>query len=366
MFVGIESYMWSESQFLAAAATLRARGIDTMIVKIADGGQLWYGGYAGIDRVLKAIRSAGLDVLPFFFSYGDGFGYLAGEIAQANTLLNMGYNVCLDMETAWNGHADWARALVAGLHRPIWVSTWADPALQDWDAVLRALLPKVVAFLPQDYTTYLNGVWRQQYAAAGVPAPDIIPTLNKDTLAAAAGLDACTFWEYEQLSAADVEGAIARMANAVLTIEQASDHFEAIDATHWRRRDRPDIVLRDGLLAYYRSFGLAVYGIIGLPDENEHAILDAAGKVIPLTAMQRCERVAMAWDPKKQVDNPRGSGDCYHLHIDGTGPGADPRVAQLQALLVDAQKAAGSTTGLGSQCIDAVREIKAVVEKLAV
>lgn len=154
--------------------------------------------------------------------------------------------------------------------------------------------------------------------------------------------------------------------SSMLTIAQAAGFFEAIDDQHWRRKDRPEITIHTGLLAYYQSFGPAVFAVLGLPDENEHPVLDKSGHAIPHTAMQRCERGVLCYDPQHQVDGPPYAGDCYNLHIDNDGPGADPRVAQLSAQLLAAQKAAGDTSGVGNAAIEAVREIKAIVEKVAV
>lgn len=154
-----------------------------------------------------------------------------------------------------------------------------------------------------------------------------------------------------------------------LTIEQAAAYFEAIDVSHWRRKDRPDVVLSEGLLGYYCSFGTAVFGILGLPDESDHPVLDAQGKAIPNTAMARCERAVICWDPDHQVDF-KGSttvGHYYCLHIDDNGPGADPRITQLEAQLVAAQKAAGgSSAGPATTYINAVRQVKGIVDAIAV
>lgn len=152
-----------------------------------------------------------------------------------------------------------------------------------------------------------------------------------------------------------------------LDISQASAYFEAIDDSHWRRKDRPDVVLSEGLLGYYRSFGSAVFGILGLPDESDHPVLDSTGKTIPNTAMARCERAVICWDPDHQLDfsGETSVGHYYNMHIDGNGPGADPRIAQLEAQLVAAQKAAGSgSASLGNTCIDAVRQVKSIVDAI--
>jgi hypothetical protein len=151
----------------------------------------------------------------------------------------------------------------------------------------------------------------------------------------------------------------------VLDISQVSDYFVQIDSTHWQRKDNPAITLGLGLLAYYCSFGTQALALFGLPLEDEHLIPDASGKLLQNTAMQRCERAVPAWDPQHQVDRPPYAGDYFCLHIDGTGPGCDPRIPQLEAELLAAQQAAqNSNSGIGATCTQAVTEIKAIVDKI--
>lgn len=208
--IGTESASWPLPQFTAAAQRARALGVDTLIVKIADGSQVWYaalgGGdaWAGVWNVLQAIQAEGIQVLPYLYSYGNRFGAFQQEVNAIAFVQARGFEVCLDMESEWNGQAALAGQLAAALGAPIWVSTWADPAFQDWNTVLAALAPKTRAFLPQVYTPFLAARWQQQYAAAGIPASQIIPTLNNQTLGLAAGRETLTLWEYNQLSDADI------------------------------------------------------------------------------------------------------------------------------------------------------------------
>lgn len=153
-----------------------------------------------------------------------------------------------------------------------------------------------------------------------------------------------------------------------LNINQVATYFEAIDDSHWRRKDRPEILLVLGMLHYYRSFGTAALSVLGLPLESEHSVLDGHGQPIANTAMQRFERGVPCYDPGHQVDAPPYAGDIYLLHIDNDGPGRDPRIGQVEQQLVAAQQAAKQMSGgtIGTACISAVRDIKTIVEKLAV
>jgi hypothetical protein len=155
--------------------------------------------------------------------------------------------------------------------------------------------------------------------------------------------------------------------NMPLTIEQAADHFEAIDDQHWRRKDKPDIVLAYAFLTYYQSVGTQAFALFGLPTANEVETPDASGKPIPGTQMQRCERAVLCYDPEHKVDHPPYAGPVYCLHIDNDGPGADPRVAQMETQLLAVQKAALASTGaLAAQCEQAVRQIKQLIDPIAV
>lgn len=216
--IGIESFSWTLAQFTAAAERAKTLGIDTLLVKIADGTEVWYANLGGGDawqgvwNVLGAIRAEGVQVLPYFFSYGNQFGAFQGEVNLANYVLSKGYEVCLDMERAWNGQEVLAGQLVSGLDAPVWVSTWADPAIQNWTKVLQALAPKTRAFLPQVYTPFLAGVWQQQYSAAGIPTSQVVPTINDQTLSVAGGRAAITLWEFQQLSDAQLTSAVQSLS----------------------------------------------------------------------------------------------------------------------------------------------------------
>jgi|SRR5579863_6220645 len=200
LFIGNESFTWQTADFATAAARVKPFGIDTLFVKVADGTNLWYGGYTGIASNLKVITDAGVAVVPFTFSYGSSLGGYAGEVAIVNALQDMGYTVCMDMESAWNGDTTSAAALVRDLHQSIYISTWADPHLQNWDALLPILAPKCIAFLPQDYTAFLDSVFVNEYVADRITAEQLLPTFNASTILSALAAPSFVLWEYGSLA----------------------------------------------------------------------------------------------------------------------------------------------------------------------
>src|SRR5260221_147347 len=224
LFIGTETFGWKVADFQAAAQRAKRLGVDTLFIKVAEGGEIWYGGYAGIDTMLHTVQAEGVAVIPYIFSYADFFHAYAEEVTIVNTLLGKGYQVCMDMESAWNGNIPTALNLVKDLRAKIWVSTWADPApnFQNWLAVLGVLAPKTIAFLPQVYTPFLQGVWQAQFSMANIAAAQIIPTFNIPTLNAAQGLSTVTLWKYNELSEPQVSRVVASLGGAPMALVLSS------------------------------------------------------------------------------------------------------------------------------------------------
>ena len=220
LFIGTETFTWKQADFQAAAQRAKKLGIDTLFIKVADGTELWYGGYSGIDGMLGLVKAEGVTPIPYLFSYADTLHGYAGEVSIVNALLGKGYDVCMDMESAWNGNTTDATNLAKDLHGKIWVSTWADPApnFQNWEGVLKILSPVTKAFLPQVYTAFLQGVWQAQYHAAGIASSQIIPTFNSVTSGSAKGLSKVTLWEYHELSDASILQVVSSLAPIPLVL----------------------------------------------------------------------------------------------------------------------------------------------------
>lgn len=67
MFFGVETFTWTTSQFLDAAASLKAYGVDALIIKVAEvgglAGNIWYGGFDQAVARLHTIQASGMGVL---------------------------------------------------------------------------------------------------------------------------------------------------------------------------------------------------------------------------------------------------------------------------------------------------------------
>lgn len=179
LFLGTETANWSTDQFKQASANAKALGVSALLVKIADGGNVWYGG--NWKAVLDAVNGAGLVAVPYTYSYGNKFGAIQAEINILIAAMQYAGVAVADCETEWNGHADWAQTMCAAL-KPIpglfGVTTLADPNQQNWQGVLSALKPCVNFWLPQVYSDFLASVYHAQYDPYGLP---YFPVLNLGT-----------------------------------------------------------------------------------------------------------------------------------------------------------------------------------------
>jgi hypothetical protein len=169
LFLGLSTHGWTPEQFHQAALFARAHDIDCLLVKVADGGNLWYGGLDGWNSRRDIILKNGVGAIPYMYSYGNKFGALDTEIDIMLTYMADGKIFCADMEEEWNGQVNWANYLASrlrGVPGTFLVSTWADPSLQNWQGVIRALAPVTSVFMPQQYNNYLATFWAE-FAANG-------------------------------------------------------------------------------------------------------------------------------------------------------------------------------------------------------
>jgi hypothetical protein len=169
LFLGITSFNWSPAQFQDVARFARSHGVDSLLVKVADGTNVWYGGMSGWHDRRNAILAEGVGAIPYMFSYGNKFGALDDEIDIMIAHLRDNSIMCADMEGEWDGQAQWAQHLTSRVSQvpgTFLVSTWADPSLHAWQGVIRALAPATTVFMPQQYNNYLATFWAE-FAANG-------------------------------------------------------------------------------------------------------------------------------------------------------------------------------------------------------
>jgi hypothetical protein len=347
LFLGTETVNWTFSQFTQAAQFAKAHGVDSLLLKVADGGNWWYGGINGYRQIKNVIQTSGVGCIPYTYSYGDRFGFLDGEITMLKLLMDDSGVVCMDAETEWNGQVTWAQRLCSqmqGYPGVFLVSTWADPDLQNWGNVLKALNPCVDAYMPQQYDNYLASCWNQFAGAAclqptlemtqGVGANDVV------AIARAAhdqGHTAISIWHYgnavnnpallDQILAAfpkTIQPSEDPIVTIDLTNATVASHFTG-DSNQWTCKETK-FTLHGEILAFYQSYGgNALCGLthLGLPLSGETPVPNKPGIV-----WQAFERGVLIFDPDHIIDNPPGSGRVYMLHID-KGLGMDPRIGQL-------------------------------------
>ena len=230
LWLGVETVNWSLAQFSQASAFAHGLGVDTLCVKCQDGGTVWYASQGGLAAVKQAVESHGCGFLPYAYLYGDKFGDLSGELAGLKTLMSLNGVVQADMEAEWNGQTGWAATMnsamlpVPGL---LSISTWADPANQNWLGVIAALRPCVNSWTPQEYDTSLVNSESQFPSglcmAPGLNLPEAWPGPNDPVAAAktakSRGHETVFLWEYQlaQQNPTTVKDIVAVMKPAVAT-----------------------------------------------------------------------------------------------------------------------------------------------------
>lgn len=217
LFLGAETATWEVAQFVQAAQFARKHGISTLLIKCAEVtsryGDIWYGGMAGVDKIVQAVRAQGVRVLTYQFMWGNLYGALTTEISVVQQFLSKYDKHCLDMEGAtWagsNGQA-WASQMNATLvNAPgkLFVSCPADPLQNDQLGFLQALSPSINVYMPMAYSSALDAIWQGDYKqfysqACLQPTLDLSQEFGaNDPVAVAkhfrsAGCHAMSIWEY--------------------------------------------------------------------------------------------------------------------------------------------------------------------------
>lgn len=172
LWTGGETRDWSVADFGHLAQQARALGFDTICVKRADGGQRWYSSPDQLKQEAEAAAAEGCGYLPFSYCYGPRFSRandaFPGEQQvrdECAILIELARAVpChssqADMEAEYNGAVKCAELFCSLMREAsditLSVSTWADPAIQNWEGVAAALAPCVNAWVVQRYTDWLS------------------------------------------------------------------------------------------------------------------------------------------------------------------------------------------------------------------
>src|SRR5690349_10122305 len=212
LFIGIESQNWHTNDFLAAAHFARQHGVGSLIIKVADGGNYWYGGIGNFDKMIYTpLKTLGMKVIPYSYMYGDKWQALAQEFSIAAAYLSKYRVMMADIEVEWNGQIEWAKRLVPVL-RPIpgffYVSCFANPADQNQVEVMQILHACTDAFFPQVYDDHLAAIWQKQWKMVGedlclVPVIDLSAEFGTNRVLdivkemRQAEYPALSIWEYQ-------------------------------------------------------------------------------------------------------------------------------------------------------------------------
>ena len=111
LFLGVETATWNNTQFMQAADFARSHNVDSLLVKVADGTNLWYGGMSGFKSIVSAIHSRGVGCIPYTYSYCNKFGALDTEIGILLAFMQECGVVVMDAEQEWNGQVSAAQHL---------------------------------------------------------------------------------------------------------------------------------------------------------------------------------------------------------------------------------------------------------------
>lgn len=369
LFLGTGTAEWSPDQFKHAAQFAKAHGIDSLLLKCADGGSWWYGGLAGYLAIRNIILAEGVGVIPYTYSYGNKFNALDAEISILQDLLNQsGHIACVDMEAEWNSQVAWAQhfcSKMQGHPGTLLVSTWADPSQQAWTGVLQALNPCVSSYLPQQYNNSLATYW-QEFAASGAACLQPTVTMTQDfgpndpvniaKIAHDQGHTAISVWHFDTAAANPslldaIYAAFPKGAQSMvieLDTPGVSTFFAGTNNTIWQciaPGPSKGLVIGHLILDFYRAHGGdALCGLthLGLPLTNEVPVAGHPGVV-----EQQFERGRLRYDPEHLMEYPPKAGPVYTTHVGNTSP-SQTIAAKLKAIGPQLSSVASEIGALGA------------------
>jgi hypothetical protein len=324
LWTGNETARWSLSDFHNAAVTARGLGCTCLIIKIADGTNVWYGGLGGWQKALDAVQNANLHAVAYTYCYGDKFHALGDEIKILADAMRARGIVIADMESEFDGQNGWANT-VCNVLKPVpgifGVTTWANPNGHRWQGVLSALAPCSNFWMPQVYTDYLAGLYHQQYRPYKVPYFPILHmgeeygANHQVATARAAGTPIISIWEYQPATSS--HAGIVRQIAAIfggphpqpqeeevyhnLSIQEQDAWFKQTTSGKddtWTCKQNTHTV-GGAILKYFRqNGGVAIHG---LPETSEWQVdKDHHPEVVD----QRFQRSVLRFDPHNIFDRP--------------------------------------------------------------
>lgn len=197
LFVGIESFSWTFTDFNNLVGFCKKHGINQIVLKVYEITQGdWYQNLGGSFAVVKHIKDQGMDVLPYGYLYGNNINI---EAAATKGYLAAHGKFCANMEAKWNNQSsrmqEFANAL-ASHTGDLYISTWADPETQGWLENIKILEPVTHAFMPEAYNDFLVKLFYSQFPKTRV---QILPTFHvTNTSPKMAGpFTNFTLWEYQ-------------------------------------------------------------------------------------------------------------------------------------------------------------------------
>jgi hypothetical protein len=343
LWCGIGTYSWTLDQFRQCAQFAKAHGIDCLLVKVADGTNEWYGGTAQINTIFDTIRSEGVGMIPYIYSYGNKFGALDAEIDLMLGYMRDSGVVCMNAEVEWNEHTDWGQHLCSRMQGQtgcFMVSTWADPSIQGWDGIIQAMAPCVTVWMPQIYSTFLAQFW-PEFAANG--ATWLQPTVNltqdfgpNDSVAiaqaaAGQGHTAISVWYYDTavqnvplldaVYAAFPRDSGGQPVNTYSPNSADFNNYFTADANgNWVCKQTNAVIIGGNLALYSRlSIDGNTLPVIGLPRTSEIYQHDTDGYS---WSVQFFERGIIVYDPQFKKDGQPGFDTSYigkyeqFMHLD--------------------------------------------------
>ena len=188
LFFGVETWNWTTQQFLNEAALAKQHGITTVFIKVSEvgstAGDIWYGGIDAFDKnVYQPLVAAGMNVIPYQFSWGSQSKDFNIDIQVAVSFLTRYPEFCLDLEGGqWTGQAgaDAASKLssaLVNLPNKLYLSHPANFASSNQSGFMQAMAPAVNVFMPMSYDDYLESVTYSQLQALN-PSACIQPTYD--------------------------------------------------------------------------------------------------------------------------------------------------------------------------------------------